>query len=716
MLRTALLMSFSIVSFFCSLFTIPKMSYKSTTVPLGLPKYKKLVYFVIDGLRFDGFVPTNKNSIYHNNFTFTRDPTILKRTFFSVSSIPTTTTCRITGMMSGAPSNLIEEFFTFFMRKIRVETLPDKLTDRKMWTYGDDLWPLCFKVLSDKSFSYSGLGKKDMVKNEVELLKKVLDDRNIDVKFIHTISIDAFGHVCGKIDAAEIKDAQVRADALLNNIYKDMDEDTLLVVTSDHGVTNEGGHGGSSKYEMASFCGFYAKTPISLTNFSDSVYNAPFIEKFYDSNVFNREDDWIQAQTPYRAIHQDDILPTICYLMGIPAPVNTYGSLIPYIVDDNNAQNILLKQKISLLSHLQNISPMNADSKEANYTVTSQIYTHLMKKSKPLAYISFVLGLLAFLCALHRSLKSCRLIEYVKSTLPFIVTTVMVSHSYRFFASEDITWAFTFLITNFSITNLVFIIFFIKVPGRKMFEEDRLNLHISTFSTATEMWGWAALFFLVKNIKIHDKRLKLLPDHKFLFNCLKSVPQLSFILISQYSCINYESKIAFISIYPSLESLVAVHLSPPIALLIIYFLNNIDYKRTQANRNILLAFCPFLLNLEKVQQSINHDVFFTLTSDFSIPACTVAAFTYFIIPRFYIIRNFKDNSKGYSLSVFSLVFCFVCSWVMDETLVFQYFFVGRLFFVTSFFIADVLIDVFTATARNIGSGRLRSSLGSIIRM
>lgn len=717
MLKSIVLVAASIVLFYASMFRIPETSRERSTVPLGSPRFRKLIYFVIDGLRFDGFVPTQKEGIYYNNFAFTRDPAVLSTTFFSVASIPTATTCRIISLMTGSPSNLIEEVMTFFMSKVRIETLPDKLSDRPMRFYGDEVWAKSFEALRGSPFTFCSFSKADLVKNELSLAERVMGDKDIDVKFIHTISVDAFGHVCGTIHHDKIREAQARADSLLCAMYRGMDEDTLLVVTSDHGVTNEGAHGGSSKYEMASFCGFYSKKPIlapedSPLEAGGRIYNPGFIQRFYDIGLFSAENDWVGAQHPYRVVHQDDILPTVCYLMGIPAPLNAYGNLIPYLVSDDNAQKALFEQKKRLLAGLKRFNSETDDClrdyKSCNYELTGLIYSRLMGKRPLLACLAAVCGLAALYRVFIQLAKAGVLRRQLLPSVPFVVAMVMVSHSYWSFASEDVVWAGVLLLTNFSLANLVFTIFFLKTPGRNLFAEDRINLHIPPFRAKLEMALMAVLFFISKNVKIARPKHLLKGelgaldclDREFTGNCLKTLPQLCYLLYAQIAGVDYQSKVAFLCAHPSIDSLFAAHMPPAVAMLFIYFLRNIDLRRTQATKHTLLAFCPYLLNLEKVQQSINYEVFFALTDRFGLVSSGIAALAYFVVPRYYVISAFSINAYGMFLNLFSLLFCFACSWVMKESLVFQYFFVGRLLFVSMFFIIDVLVEGAVALRRS----------------
>ena len=56
-------------------------------------------------------------------------------------------------------------------------------------------------------------------------------------------------------------------------IIKLMDDDTLLIITSDHGATKSGEHGGTSKAETSSFLFAYSKT-----GFRDEIYDPKYLK------------------------------------------------------------------------------------------------------------------------------------------------------------------------------------------------------------------------------------------------------------------------------------------------------------------------------------------------------------------------------------------------------------------------------------------------------
>jgi predicted AlkP superfamily pyrophosphatase or phosphodiesterase len=76
-----------------------------------------------------------------------------------------------------------------------------------------------------------------------------------DVSFVYFCGVDEAGHRHGSINAPYF-DAVERIDGYLKALHEaihDREEEWLLVVVTDHGHRDEGGHGGDSRQERASF-------------------------------------------------------------------------------------------------------------------------------------------------------------------------------------------------------------------------------------------------------------------------------------------------------------------------------------------------------------------------------------------------------------------------------------------------------------------------------
>jgi predicted AlkP superfamily pyrophosphatase or phosphodiesterase len=80
-----------------------------------------------------------------------------------------------------------------------------------------------------------------------------------DVSFVYFCGADEAGHLDGTIEGSYF-DAIERIDRLVAQLYQAIhirnqmhDEEWLIVITTDHGHRDEGGHGGDSPQERASF-------------------------------------------------------------------------------------------------------------------------------------------------------------------------------------------------------------------------------------------------------------------------------------------------------------------------------------------------------------------------------------------------------------------------------------------------------------------------------
>lgn len=771
---TIFLISLTLVFFLSSIFKIPSVKLGANDIKISEPKFKKLTYLLIDGLRFDGAIPVNKTGYYYNNLTFFQNEEILKTSYLSIAGIPTATTCRVLSMMTGTPSNQIQEILTFYISESKLDNLPDKFKNRKMRHYGDNLWSIAFTALKNKSDNFCGLSKLDGYKLEKNMIKKVLDDNENDIKFIHLINLDSYGHKYGT-DHEMMKKEMKMLDDFIIKLYEKMDNETLLVITSDHGVTDEGAHGGTSEKELASFCGFYSKIPKKLYHNVDNknnyhYYNSEFLSLFYNLQKINTKDDWICAKNNYKVVHQDDILPTICYYMGVPPPINTYGNIIPFLIMDPEASKILSNQKIELLKAIKCKFEIKEEKcfLEKNFKLTNLIYKVSSGYYPILAFISLIIGLLA----LFRIIYKNNIYKYLTiSDIPFIFTTIMVSHSYYSYASEDLFWFFTLLISKFSIENLLAVLFFIKTSERSFFNEDKFDLKISKYNNFYEMLTHIFLFFIVKNVstiskfkniatinnfksidkiknivnftniknicnftnikniatiiniknpanytnfrniasfpnlrnifnniaktidKIIGKIFVINYNENFMINVRNNLFQLTMSIYDHYFVMTREDKITALFLYPSIDTLFSIHFDYKIVFCVLYFFNNLKISENQSYKYILLSMIPYILNLEKNNESVDFNTFFVLDDNFGSVGNFLGFIAYFIIPRIYVHSKYSFLEFGLFFNTFQLFFCFICSWVIKGSLVYNYFFAGRLMWVSGFFVLDLIIEV-----------------------
>lgn len=484
--------------------------------PNTLP-YKNLIYILFDGLRYDWTIPKNsdnflstqylKNHFLDDHYLSNLMPNLYnfpnKFHSLSVSAIPTATAIRIAGLITGSPSNYLEGIKTFINDKINIDNLVNQLYtkyDSKISFYGDRTWIDFCPILNNcPNYTIDPYAKINLVENETKAMSLFLERIGTDRAVLgHFISLDAFGHLYGTRHE-EMRNSLVRFDNFIQQVYDKMDDETLLVLTSDHGITDEGEHGGVSKPEMSSFVCFVTKRELKINNVSDQILN---LRREYLNLRFENSEGWM--------VHQDDILPTVCYLMNLSVPNNSYGNVIFELVGDNeylkwfyqkkidllNDKNLIVKDenknctdKMSNENYIKNKvcdefnnenkfcndyktdsvtknsfinldklgedkitknQPLDENIIKKHYNLTTQIYKKYSGNRPSYLYTCF--GLLLFtIILLFNDIKL--IFRYYNFLL--ILVIIMVSHSIRFLKNEKLVWVCLFLINNMSMYNLV---------------------------------------------------------------------------------------------------------------------------------------------------------------------------------------------------------------------------------------------------------------------
>ena len=80
---------------------------------------------------------------------------------------------------------------------------------------------------------------------------------------IHMIGLDCAAHTFGS-RSPEIERKLLETESFIEKVIKTMDFDTTLVVFGDHGMTEEGNHGGDTLLEMRTGVFAYQKKPFPL--------------------------------------------------------------------------------------------------------------------------------------------------------------------------------------------------------------------------------------------------------------------------------------------------------------------------------------------------------------------------------------------------------------------------------------------------------------------
>jgi ethanolaminephosphotransferase len=70
-----------------------------------------------------------------------------------------------------------------------------------------------------------------------------------DLMILHYLGLDHVGHIEGPYAPVNIKRKLHEMDEVARELFQGLKPNDLLCIVSDHGMANEGGHGGSSMME-----------------------------------------------------------------------------------------------------------------------------------------------------------------------------------------------------------------------------------------------------------------------------------------------------------------------------------------------------------------------------------------------------------------------------------------------------------------------------------
>lgn len=273
-------------------------------------EYNRLIFILIDAFR-DDFVFGEKPRA--NFMPFLQNKIDESKTFsyVSVGNSPTVTMPRIKGVTSGT----IPNFHDILMNAASTEFLEDNIISSflgkglKMTFFGDDTWLKLFPkhfIRSDGTQSFYVNDYTEVDDNVTRHLTQELNATDWDVMILHYLGLDHIGHTVGPFNPL-IGRKLMEMDSIIRRIYKTTETfdsihgtKSLLLITGDHGMSNAGSHGGSSREELNTPC--------------------IFLSSHNSGDMFQRT-----------TIKQVDLAVTLAILFGVNIPRNSIGKPIPLI-------------------------------------------------------------------------------------------------------------------------------------------------------------------------------------------------------------------------------------------------------------------------------------------------------------------------------------------------------------------------------------------------
>lgn len=263
------------------------------------PQFTKLILMCIDAMRAD--------MVY--DFPFTNH--LIKEgkalAMIAHAHPPTVTMPRLKAMTSGQMPNFLDIIHNLDSTALDQDNwlYQMKQIGKKLILYGDNTWLKLFPnyfIRSDGTTSFFVTDTVIVDTNVTRHIDGELLSNDWDVMILHYLGLDHVGHV-GGIKSPLLVPKQKEMDGIVEKLYNFTirDPNTLFVLFSDHGMTDQGNHGGATKPETE-----------SLFVFMHSKY----LEKGTGATDFIGK------------VNQMDLVPTLSSLFGTTIPKNNIGKLI----------------------------------------------------------------------------------------------------------------------------------------------------------------------------------------------------------------------------------------------------------------------------------------------------------------------------------------------------------------------------------------------------
>ncbi|KAF7130490.1 hypothetical protein RHSIM_Rhsim10G0172300 [Rhododendron simsii] len=252
---------------------------------------------------------------------------------------PTVTMPRLKAMVSGAIGGFLDVAFNFNTQALLDDNLIRQFFNIgwQMVMLGDETWLKLFPGLFTRHDGVSSFYVRDTVQVDYNVSRHLGDELNRtdwNLLILHYLGLDHVGHNGGRSSVfmgSKVKemDEVIKMIHLSTKQFQDNDQGrTLLMVVSDHGMTENGNHGGSSYEETDSL--------VLLVGLKPKASDYPLVTR--------------------STIHQVDIAPTLALLFGVPIPKNNVGMMIAEAFDsltDDQQLRILELNSWQLLRLLQ---------------------------------------------------------------------------------------------------------------------------------------------------------------------------------------------------------------------------------------------------------------------------------------------------------------------------------------------------------------------------
>lgn len=300
-------------------------TYHRTTKPI----FDKLILVVIDALGSQ-FLPSTTKQPRNDSDRMPFLEQLIRdgnaQRFVAKAATPTVTMPRIKSIVSGTIPSFLDIVYNL-ARDVSDYNEDNfiniaKNQNKSIVFYGDDTWLSLFREQTfariEKTASFFATDYTSVDTNVTRRALPETELENIDWDFmiLHYLGLDHIGHVYGSNEHFLIRDKLLEMDLVIQKIHKNMskrDSKTLVVILGDHGMSQQGNHGGSSSLEVET-----------------ALIFLPINRNFSNSDTDNQQST---------DVLQIDIATTISQLFGLAIPKMSKGVAIEKVMNGFLAQN-----------------------------------------------------------------------------------------------------------------------------------------------------------------------------------------------------------------------------------------------------------------------------------------------------------------------------------------------------------------------------------------
>ncbi|KAI7902276.1 alkaline-phosphatase-like protein, partial [Cokeromyces recurvatus] len=248
---------------------------------------------------------------------------------------------RIKGLMTGSLPTFIDAGSNFDSSAVTEDHLLRHIATRYHNRYfmGDDTWVTLFpeSFVANQTWALESFKMLDLdsVDNAIEAqLWPLLNNNETHWELIitHFLGVDHCGHTYGPSNPHMSRKLQ-QMNTVIERLLEHVDNDTLLVIMGDHGMSSEGDHGGESVEELTSTLFLHSERRLT------HIQNKEFYKRIHDkrSQLLGYELSDITKRLNYDAskhpiVAQIHLVPTLAYLLQVPIPFGNLGAIIPDVL------------------------------------------------------------------------------------------------------------------------------------------------------------------------------------------------------------------------------------------------------------------------------------------------------------------------------------------------------------------------------------------------